>query len=269
MILLLGEPIRKEDEAKIRSLKEKISDKGLTFILVYDKKSKDSFAYCRQIEKFLGKFDIPFEEVLYEGQNATQLLDPYFEGQYCVVLAKPLPEDFLFEASLSMNPQNDPDCLSEFNKGEMLEDGILPATAQAVMRLFDYYKIDVTGKKCLVIGRSKTVGFPIAVGLLQRNGLVSIAHSKVPLPLIEKQVEESDVVVLASGKEGLVKQEFFNKNQIVIDCGYHAKTKSGDLGFIPQADSFYGFAPVPGGVGPLTISTLVMNALRQKAIILP
>lgn len=77
---------------------------------------------------------------------------------------------------------------------------------------------------------------------------------------------DSDIIVLASGKKGLVNKDAFRKGQIVIDCGYHAEDNSGDLGFVPEDDFFEGYTPVPCGVGPLTISTLIVNGLKKKGL---
>lgn len=266
---IFGLPLREQDE-------ERIADMGLTddkirFMLVYDRRSLESVAYGQTLIKFLTELAIRFHTLEYEGQKAKDLLDDWPKDKAnTFVFLKRLPSSFLEEALSLISPDSDPDCMTRANQGGMLiggKDVLFPATAQAVMRLLDHYKIDVKGQKCLVVGRSNNVGLPLSLGLLKRDAMVTTVHSKVPLSKIEKEVSQSDIIFLCSGIKGLIEKKFFKKDQIVIDCGYHGEDGSGDLGFVPEEGSLKAYTPVPGGVGPLTVSTLVLNALIQKGLL--
>lgn len=265
MLLLKGIPVRKDDEARIASLGS-LEDK-IRFVLVVDKSKEDAYAYVRQIEKFLDKLSIPYLELAVdENAKASDYEDVFKDSKNSIILARPLPKKF-YDDALGLIPyENDPDCLTAESGGHvLLGDGILPATAMSVMRVLEFYGIDVRGKKALVVGRSQSVGLSIAMGLIHRDAFVSIAHSKVDHDELERMCGESDIVVLASGRRGLVSS--FRKDQIVIDCGYHASDNGGDLGFVPEDDFFEAYTPVPGGIGPLTISSLVTNGLRKKGLL--
>lgn len=265
MTLLKGIPARKEDEERIKSLN--LDSSKINFVLVVDESKQDALAYVKQIEKFLDKLSLSYEEVLVnENSNADDYKNKFQDKKNTIILARPLPKAFITKAIGLLPSENDPDCLSTESAGHIfLGDGPLPATAMSVMKVLDFYNIDVTGKKALVIGRSQSVGLPIALGLLKRNALVSIAHSKVDAMTLDRMCSEADIVVLASGQRGLVST--FKKGQILIDCGYHAQDNGGDLGFVPQEDQFDAYTPVPGGIGPLTISSLVVSALIKKGLL--
>ena len=242
--LLKGLPVRKEDEARIKELN--LSSNDICFLLVVSNDSEDALAYCHQIEKFLNKVQLSFIEKIYDGTNGDEIIDMMKKPNMSVILARPLPIDFMNKARKELNYESDPDCLGVKSAGMIfLGEGLLPATAQSVIRILDFYGIDVLSKKVLVIGRSQSVGLPIALGLLKKNAEVTIVHSKISKEEIERKVADSD---------------------IVIDCGYHAEDNSGDLGFVPEDDFFESYTPVPGGVGPLTISTLIVNGLKKKGL---
>lgn len=263
--LLKGLPVRKEDEARIKELN--LSSNDVCFLLVVSNDSEDALAYCHQIEKFLNKVQLSFIEKIYDGTNGDEIIDMMKKPNMSVILARPLPIDFMNKARKELNYESDPDCLGVKSAGMIfLGEGLLPATAQSVIRILDFYGIDVLSKKVLVIGRSQSVGLPIALGLLKKNAEVTIVHSKISKEEIERKAADSDIIVLASGKKGLVNKDAFKKGQIVIDCGYHAEDNSGDLGFVPEDDFFESYTPVPGGVGPLTISTLIVNGLKKKGL---
>jgi methylenetetrahydrofolate dehydrogenase (NADP+)/methenyltetrahydrofolate cyclohydrolase len=150
--------------------------------------------------------------------------------------------------------------LTSVNFGKMAKGNLdyLSGTSSSVKRLIDFYQIPVRGKKTLVVGRSVSVGLPIALMMMKYDALISVVHSKIAPEVISEYAKKSDIIILAAGKRGLVNQKDISLGQVVIDCGYQEDGK-GDLGFVP--DCAY-FTPVPGGVGPVTISALVLNALN-------
>lgn len=267
-MLLKGLTVKKEDESVLLNLSDEKKE-NILFLLVVDPSKEDAVAYCHQIERCLSKVQLKFEEITFDSSfDMSVFKKKALDSQSSVILARPLPQDFFNEIISILPPENDPDCLGIQNEGKIYKgEGLLPATAQSVIRLLDFYKIAIQGKRAVIVGRSISVGLPIAMSLMRKNAFVSIAHSKISPEAINRAVSESDIVILASGKKGLVPKDAFRQGQVVIDCGYHAEDNSGDLGFVPDENFFLAYTPVPGGVGPLTISTLIMNALVQKGLI--
>lgn len=266
---LKGINLRKIDEEEI---KEKVSkNKIIKFLTLLDFNSLDALSYVNSIERFLlkvglniEKFDVNNQEDLLKFEEEIKANNPL----NCFLIAKPLNKEIINRLELQINPNSDPDMFTLLNKGKLYSGDLvsLPATAKAVLRLLDFYKIPLESKKVLVIGRSENVGLPLALGLMKKNAMVQIAHSKISRVEINRSAKDSDIIVLASGQRGLIDKESIQDNQIIIDCGYHGDTKDGDLGFIPSEELKGFYTPVPGGVGPLTISTLVKNAYEIKEL---
>lgn len=249
-------------------LKERILQdknyKNLHFYLYSDKDNIPCFYYLKGIKKVLDELIIPYDEGFYDKEKSvSQNLETFKEElqNKQVILARPLgiKEEKQF---IDVIPSHfDPDMMSDVNKGKLYSGDIhyLPATSLSVKEIIDNYKIDLEGKKCLILGRSNTVGLPVFELVNKYNGLATLAHSKIPSSLIQKEAMESEVIFLCTGKEGLIERESFNENQIIIDCGF--SKNGGDLGFIPEENEFSAYTPVPGGVGALTSYCLVLNSL--------
>ena len=127
----------------------------------------------------------------------------------------------------------------------------------------DYYGIAVSGKKCVVLGRSNIVGKPMAHLLLERNGTVTVCHSKTRN--LEEETRSADILVVAVGKPEFVKGNMVKPGAVVIDVGINRKDDGklvGDVEFssVNQIASY--LSPVPGGVGPMTITTLLKNTFN-------
>jgi len=186
-----------------------------------------------------------------------------------VPLPKHIDEHKVVEAIL---PTKDVDGFHPANLGKMLLDlpTLLPATPKGMMLLMERNGIETSGKNCVVIGRSHTVGTPISV-LMSRNSkpgnaTVTLCHSRTQdLPSITRQ---ADILIVAIGREGFVTEDMVKEGAIVIDVGIHRvpsdKTKSGfklkgDVRFDEVAPKCSYITPVPGGVGPMTIASLLWN----------
>jgi len=133
------------------------------------------------------------------------------------------------------------------------------ATPQGIMRLLDHYEIPIEGKHAVVVGRSPILGKPMAMMLLNRNATVTICHSRTrDLPTI---VHTADLVVAAVGKPEFIKAQWIKDGAIVIDAGYHPQ-RVGDVELTPLIERVAAYTPVPGGVGPMTINTLILQTLE-------
>jgi len=155
-------------------------------------------------------------------------------------------------------------CLG-FGRMSMGESAYGCATPQGIMRLLEHYAINLEGKHAVVVGRSPILGKPMAMMLLQANATVTICHSRtVDLP---QHIEQADVVVVAEGRPEFIRAERIKEGAVVVDAGYHPGGV-GDIELGPLADRASAITPVPGGVGPMTINTLIQQTVEsgEKAL---
>lgn len=164
----------------------------------------------------------------------------------------------------SLNPDKDVDGLHSVNVAKLYsaQKGFIPCTPKGVMSLFEAYQINLQGKHAIVIGRSALVGRPVAQLLLNQNATVTVCHSKTKdMPNL---VKTADVVVVAIGKAKFLSEAYTNLNQVIIDVGINRVDNHlvGDVDFESIKDQVQAITPVPGGVGPMTIVSLLENTLE-------
>ena len=133
-------------------------------------------------------------------------------------------------------------------------------TPLGIMRILDHYKINLEGMNALVIGRSQILGKPMAAMLLNANATVTIAHSKTKN--LKNSLKEFDLVVVAVGVPKFVSANDLKEGSILVDAGYHPAQKCGDVDMTNISNIVSAYTPVPGGVGPMTINTLMMNTIE-------
>ena len=133
-------------------------------------------------------------------------------------------------------------------------------TPLGIMRILDHYKIDLEGMNALVIGRSQILGKPMAAMLLNANATVTIAHSKTNN--LKNSLKEFDLVVVAVGVPKFVSANDLKEGSVLVDAGYHPAQKCGDVDMTNISNIVSAYTPVPGGVGPMTINTLMMNTIE-------
>ena len=133
-------------------------------------------------------------------------------------------------------------------------------TPLGIMRILDHYKINLEGMNALVIGRSQILGKPMAAMLLNANATVTIAHSKTKN--LKNSLKEFDLVVVAVGVPKFVSANDLKEGSVLVDAGYHPAQKCGDVDMTNISNIVSAYTPVPGGVGPLTINTLMMNTIE-------
>lgn len=146
-----------------------------------------------------------------------------------------------------------------FGRMALGEDAFVSATPGGIMALLKHYKIPVSGKKAVVIGRSAILGKPVAMLLLNENATVTICHSKTQE--LDKIVAQADIVVAAIGKPEFIKADWIKQNAVLIDAGYH----KGGIGDVEKSaySKTSAYTPVPGGVGPMTITTLIRQTVES------
>ena len=132
-------------------------------------------------------------------------------------------------------------------------------TPAGIMRILEFYDVDISGMNAVVVGRSPILGKPMAMMLLNKNATVTICHSRTRE--LENHVRNADLVVGAVGVPKLIKKEWLKKGAVVIDAGYHPE-KCGDIDLDGIEEIASSYTPVPGGVGPMTINTLILNTME-------
>jgi methylenetetrahydrofolate dehydrogenase (NADP+)/methenyltetrahydrofolate cyclohydrolase len=186
-------------------------------------------------------------------------------GVHGILLQLPLPEHLNAKKFTNMIlPQKDSDSLTFSSLGLLMggEQAVSSCTPAGIIEILNFYKINVTGKNVLVIGRSLIVGLPLFHLLNQKNATVTLAHSKTEN--LKELVKNFDYVFVAVGKPHFLKASDFKKDAVVVDVGMH-RTEKGLIGDVdPQgAEGHLGaLTPVPGGVGPMTIAMLMQNTFK-------
>ena len=149
-------------------------------------------------------------------------------------------------------------CLG-FGKMTMGEEAFGSCTPAGIMRILEHHQIEISGKTAVVVGRSPILGKPMAMMLLNKNATVTICHSRTKN--LEDQIKNADIVVGAVGVPRLIQKDWIKKGAVVIDAGYHPAEKCGDIDLEGIDSIASAHTPVPGGVGPMTINTLILNTL--------
>lgn len=213
------------------------------------------------------KFPASISQKALESELASLNEDKSVHG---ILLQLPLPEGLDPDPVLnSLNPLKDVDGLHPFNLGMLLNGTpqLIPCTPFGVMSLLKKYNINVSGKKALIIGRSRLVGKPMAQLLLNASATVTVAHSKTSKEDLEREISQSDIIVLALGKPNFLKGDLLKQGSVIIDVGINRLDTGklvGDADFQSCLNSgkVSYITPVPGGIGPLTVAHLLLNTVR-------
>lgn len=254
---------------KVAALNEKGIYPGLAVIIVGNDSA--SRVYVNNKKKACEYIGIRSEEyALPEGTTQNELLELIdtlnkksdIHGILCQL---PLPKHIDEETVLnSINPSKDVDAFHPVNVGKIMIGNFdfLPCTPAGVMELIDESGIDLTGKHCVVVGRSNIVGKPQAMLLLHKNATVTICHSKTKD--LKEVCRTADVLVVAVGRAKMVNEDYIKDGAVVIDVGMDRDENGklcGDVDFDSACKKAAYITPVPGGVGPMTIATLMKNAV--------
>ena len=179
-----------------------------------------------------------------------------------ILLQHPVPEQIderrCFDAIDIKKDVDGVTCLG-FGNMSMGERAFGSCTPQGIMRLLHEYKIEIAGKHAVVVGRSPILGKPMAMMLLNENATVSICHSKTTN--LEEHLMKADIIVGAVGIPKFIKSNWIKDGAVVIDAGYHPE-KCGDIDLDGIIDRCSAYTPVPGGVGPMTINTLILQTVE-------
>ncbi|GGI80678.1 bifunctional methylenetetrahydrofolate dehydrogenase/methenyltetrahydrofolate cyclohydrolase FolD [Legionella impletisoli] len=192
-----------------------------------------------------------------------------------ILVQLPLPTHIESKTIIEhINPYKDVDGFHPYNFGRLAQGNPLlrPCTPYGIMRLLNYYDLSLQGKNVVVVGASNIVGRPMALECLLAGATVTICHRGTRN--LKEHILNAEVIIVATGHHGVIKTEWLNKNHVVIDVGIHRNKEGklqGDIDFDAAKEVVAWLTPVPGGVGPMTIATLMMNTmlaaeLNQQAV---
>ena len=180
-----------------------------------------------------------------------------------ILLQHPVPSHIDERAAFDMIAlEKDVDgvtCLG-FGRMSMGESAYGCATPQGIMRLLEHYELSLSGLHAVVVGRSPILGKPMSMMMLQANATVTICHSRTRN--LESHIRQADLVVGAVGRPEFIRADWIKDGAIVVDAGYHPGSV-GDIELTPLGDRVKAYTPVPGGVGPMTINTLIMQTVQS------
>ncbi len=189
--------------------------------------------------------------------------DPDIDG---ILVQLPLPKGLDERSALHMiSPEKDVDGLHPVNVGKLYlgEDGFVPCTPRGIMELLKRMNCDPEGKRAVVVGRSKLVGTPVARLLQNANATVTVCHSRTKD--LKAVCREADILIAALGKARMINSEYIKEGAFVIDVGVNRTEDghlTGDVDFEDVLPYVQAITPVPGGVGPMTITMLLDNTLK-------
>ena len=267
----LSKKLRTDVTARVQALKARGITPGLAVILVGDNPA--SQVYVRNKVKgcedcgfhsVLEKYDASLSESELLARIATLNADPAIHG---ILVQLPVPKHIDASKVIeAISPLKDVDGFHVASAGALLTGmpGFWPCTPYGCMKMLESINYDLKGKHAVVIGRSNIVGKPMALMLLQKNATVTICHSATPD--LKAFTLQADVIVAAVGKRNVLTQDMVKPGAVVLDVGMNrneAGKLCGDVDFEGVRQVAGAITPVPGGVGPMTITMLLVNTLES------
>ena len=258
---------------KEKELKEKLNKipRKLTLAIILLSNDDASLSYLKGRTKLAEKMGFNIKVVTFENLTKDILIekikelnnDDLIDG---IMIDRPYP-DYIKESEVVdyIDYRKDVDGITTLNQGLLNQNRpcLLPPTAASSYELIKYYTGSVEGKKALVIGRSSSVGRPLAQILLNNNATVTIAHSRTKN--LKELTKENEIVCVAIGKKEMIDDSYLNENQIIIDIGIHYNNEGKLVGDVLESskEKVRYASPVPGGVGPLTNYELLENLIKS------
>jgi len=268
-------------EKILNDIKDEIIKTGATpkiaIIMIGENKASETYVKNKMIaskkcgiKSILMRFkeDISEEEILSVINNIND--DDSYQG---MIVQMPIPNHINSQNIINaISPDKDIDGFHPYNFGKMSMgiDSFRPATPYGITKLLQHYDIETKGKHCVVIGRSNIVGKPISIMLGNDftigNCTVTLLHIETPRELLMKQCQMADIIVVAVGIKKFITSDMVKEGAIIIDVGINRTDDGrlvGDVDFENVKDKCSWITPVPGGVGPMTIASLMLNTLKS------
>ncbi|MBI4129154.1 bifunctional 5,10-methylenetetrahydrofolate dehydrogenase/5,10-methenyltetrahydrofolate cyclohydrolase [Candidatus Peregrinibacteria bacterium] len=268
---------REPAEALLASLRPKIQELNPKLVILQVGEEAASTVYiqrklaaCQRVGMRCEHRNLPFEASFQELLETIEQLNADTDV-HGVILQLPLPPHLNQTLPLlhrAIHPKKDVDGFTAYNLGKVFLgkefEHLPPATPAGIIALLEYYNIPIAGKHAVVIGRSNIVGKPLGIMLLNRDATVTICHSKTKdLPSCTQQ---ADILVAAVGKPKIITADMVKQGAVVIDVGMNRGEEGlvGDVDFTNVKEVASAITPVPGGVGPMTVASLIRNCVRAK-----
>ena len=266
----LAKKIRANLKIECEELKKKNINSKLAVIMVGEDPA--SKVYVRNKSKACEDVGIEYEEYLLDVNTTQKELielieklnnDKTING---ILLQSPIPSNLdVNEAFRTISPEKDVDGFNPVNVGKLVlnQDTFVSCTPYGIMKMFEEYDIDLTGKNVVILGRSNIVGKPLIHCCLNKNATVTSCHSKTQN--IAQKAKEADVLISAIGKANFVTADMVKDGAVVIDVGINRLDNgkiTGDVDFESVKEKASYITPVPGGVGPMTIAMLMNNVIK-------
>lgn len=273
-MILDGKKLR--DELLVQ-YKEKIKEEKLniTLAIILVGNNEASKLYIKNKEKYCTEVGIKVDKYLLDEDTNEEVLinlikdlneDEKVTG---IIIQSPVPDGIDFDKCSGMIlPSKDVDGFTKDNVYNLYlnKKSILPCTVKGIIKLLEYYNIEINGKNVAIIGRGNIVGKPLAMALENRNATVSLLHSKTKdLKMFTK---DADIVVVACGIPKLLKKEMIKEGSVVIDVGISRVDGKivGDIDFDNIKDIALFVTPNPGGIGPMTIAMIIDNLIEMGEV---
>ena len=278
MSLISGKEVSQTVKDEIKKQTESLKDKGISVKLAVIIVGDDPASHIYVKNKKKACEYVGFESLEYAlDENTTQeelleLIDKLNKDKTVngILCQLPLPKHIDEKRIIdSIYPIKDVDAFHPVNVGKIMigDYEFLPCTPAGIMRLIESTSYDVSGKDCVIIGRSNIVGKPMAMLMLHKNATVTICHSRTKN--IEEKIKNADIVIAAVGIPKFVKGNMVKEGALVIDVGINRTSDGklcGDVDFDEVSKKASFITPVPGGVGPMTISMLMQNTLKAAKL---
>lgn len=273
--LLKGKDVADALNAKMSADVESLKAKGVTPTLAILRVGErpDDISYEKGATKRCEGVGVAVKNVLLPADVTQEAMMKSVEelnndkSVHGVLIFRPLPKHLDEEAVRNaLKPEKDIDGITDGSMAGVFTgngNGYPPCTAQACMEILDFYKVNCTGKRAVVIGRSLVVGKPAAVMLMGKNATVTVCHTKtVDMPAVARNAE---ILIVAAGKANAVTKEYLAPGQVVVDVGINMTDEGklcGDVKFDDAEPIVGAITPVPGGVGTVTTSVLVSHVVE-------
>lgn len=272
---LLGKNVTEKIISDCKIECENIKQKGIipTLAAMRVGNNKSDISYEKNIIKLMDKAGISVKSIILDqnvGEDSfTEKLQELNkdENVNSILIFRPLPphinED---KIKYIIDPKKDIDCFSPLNLAKVFisdESGFYPCTPLGVMEMLDYYKIELTGKNVVIVGRSLVVGKPLSMMLLDRHATVTICHSKTDN--LQKICKKADILIVAIGRGNMIDKNYIKEGATVIDVGINFidGKMTGDVSIDSALEVTEMITPVPGGVGGVTTACLIKNVLKS------
>lgn len=273
-VLIDGKKLSKKIRENLKIECEELKKDGILPKLAVIMVGNDSASkiYVKNKSKACQETGIEFEEFLLDENTTQKELEDLIENLnkdetiHGILLQSPIPKNLdINRAFEKISPSKDVDGFNPVNVGKLALnlDTFVSCTPYGIMKMFEEYNIDLTGKEVVIVGRSNIVGKPMIQCTLNKNATVTVCHSKTKN--LKEHTKRADILISAIGKPNFITSDMVKENSTIIDVGINRTDEGkivGDVKFDDVKNKVGYITPVPGGVGPMTITMLINNVIK-------